>query len=249
MRGSPRGSRRTGRIEAADRDLLITTFDRLQARLDELAPADRFVVLHGSPHSYNVLLVDDEPGFIDFETACLGPRRMGRSTFGLAGRLILHGFDAGRASLALPGHGQRKDCDTVYGRDRPWRHARARSVSPCKRQGKRREEHSMYDWKQLLARNEQWRRDDADWERRSEPSAPAFAPATQAQIAHEEARLGVRLPPSLRSFYLHSNGYGRVGDFIWAVRPVEHIGWMRDVEPSCTTSSSRTIPRRRAASS
>jgi hypothetical protein len=89
----------------------------------------------------------------------------------------------------------------------------------------------MYDWKQLLARNEQWRRDGADWERRSEPSPAAFAPATQAQIAHEEARLEVRLPPSLRSFYLHSNGYGRVGDFIWTVRPVEQIGWMRDVEP------------------
>jgi aminoglycoside phosphotransferase (APT) family kinase protein len=60
-------------LKAIDRELLITTFDRLQARLDVLAPADRFVVLHGSPHSYNVLLVDNEPVFIDFETTCLGP--------------------------------------------------------------------------------------------------------------------------------------------------------------------------------
>jgi Ser/Thr protein kinase RdoA (MazF antagonist) len=60
-------------LTAADRDLLSSTFDRLLARLNELAPTDRFVVLHGSPHSYNVLLADDEPVFIDFETACTGP--------------------------------------------------------------------------------------------------------------------------------------------------------------------------------
>lgn len=60
-------------LKPVDRDLLITAYDRLQTRLDELAPADRFVVLHGSPHSYNVLLVDDDPVFIDFETACRGP--------------------------------------------------------------------------------------------------------------------------------------------------------------------------------
>jgi hypothetical protein len=60
-------------LQAVDRDLLIATFDRLQTRLDALAPADRFAVLHGSPHSYNVLLVDKEPVFIDFETTCLGP--------------------------------------------------------------------------------------------------------------------------------------------------------------------------------
>jgi len=60
-------------LERVDRDLLVTTFDRLQARRDDLGPADRFVVLHGSPHSYNVLLVNNEPTFIDFETTCLGP--------------------------------------------------------------------------------------------------------------------------------------------------------------------------------
>lgn len=39
------------------------------------------------------------------------------------------------------------------------------------------------------------------------------------------------LPPSLRSFYLHSNGHGAVGNFIWTVRSVEQIGWLRDLEP------------------
>ena len=31
------------------------------------------VVIHGSPHPYNVLLADGEPRFIDFETASIGP--------------------------------------------------------------------------------------------------------------------------------------------------------------------------------
>jgi hypothetical protein len=60
-------------LSEADRRLLATVFDRLKVYLDELAPAGSHVVLHGSPHSYNVLLVDDEPVFIDFETACTGP--------------------------------------------------------------------------------------------------------------------------------------------------------------------------------
>jgi thiamine kinase-like enzyme len=30
-------------------------------------------VIHGSPHPFNILLVDDEPRFIDFETTCIGP--------------------------------------------------------------------------------------------------------------------------------------------------------------------------------
>ena len=95
----------------------------------------------------------------------------------------------------------------------------------------------MYDWKQLLARCERWGRDRAEWERSARPEITsdrlpaAFAPATESQIAREEARLGVRLPPSLRSFYLHSNGHGVVGNFIWDVRSVEQLGWLRDVEP------------------
>jgi Ser/Thr protein kinase RdoA (MazF antagonist) len=56
-----------------DRRLLVTTFDRLKLELDVLAPPDSYVVLHGSPHTYNVLLVCGEPRFIDFETACIGP--------------------------------------------------------------------------------------------------------------------------------------------------------------------------------
>jgi hypothetical protein len=56
-----------------DRNMLLNTLDRLLARMDRLAPADRFVAIHGAPHPYNVLLVGGEPVFIDFETVCLGP--------------------------------------------------------------------------------------------------------------------------------------------------------------------------------
>ncbi|HKQ15837.1 MAG TPA: SMI1/KNR4 family protein [Steroidobacteraceae bacterium] len=94
-----------------------------------------------------------------------------------------------------------------------------------------------YDWQQLLARCEQWGRARAEWERSkgheltADQLPSARAPATEVQIAREEARLGVRLPPSLRSFYLQSNGHGVVTSFVYAVRSVEQIGWMRDVEP------------------
>jgi hypothetical protein len=60
-------------LPEADRHLLATTFNRLEAALDELAPPDSHVVLHGAPHTYNVLLVGGQPLFIDFETACTGP--------------------------------------------------------------------------------------------------------------------------------------------------------------------------------
>ena len=39
-------------------------------RLDDTRES---AVLHGSPHRFNILSVDGEPYFIDFETICLGP--------------------------------------------------------------------------------------------------------------------------------------------------------------------------------
>ena len=95
----------------------------------------------------------------------------------------------------------------------------------------------VYDWKSLLARCERWSRERAEWRRgkghqvTADQLPAAAAPATEAQIAREEARLGVPLPPSLRSFYLQSNGHGVVGNFIRAIRSVEQLGWLRDVEP------------------
>jgi hypothetical protein len=54
----------------ADRSLLADALDELTPQLQE-APAQ---VLHGSPHEFNILLVDGHPRFIDFETVCTGPR-------------------------------------------------------------------------------------------------------------------------------------------------------------------------------
>jgi Ser/Thr protein kinase RdoA (MazF antagonist) len=56
-----------------DRQLLADTFDSLQRELDARSPREAHGVIHGSPHAYNVLCVDGEPRFIDFETVCTGP--------------------------------------------------------------------------------------------------------------------------------------------------------------------------------
>jgi hypothetical protein len=93
------------------------------------------------------------------------------------------------------------------------------------------------DWKRVFSHCERWGREYAEWQRgKGHPigagQLPArFAPATETQIAREEARLGVHLPPSLRSFYLQSNGHGVVGSFIWSVRSVGELGWLREAQP------------------
>jgi hypothetical protein len=66
-------AKRLWALPATDRQLLIRVFDHLFKRLDVESFAETHVVIHGSPHPYNVLLVDGEPRFIDFETTCTGP--------------------------------------------------------------------------------------------------------------------------------------------------------------------------------
>lgn len=56
--------------------------------------------------------------------------------------------------------------------------------------------------------------------------------ASKTAIRQAEARLGVSLPPSLRSFYLASNGWRTVGCFIYEVLAVEKIGWCSELEPN-----------------
>jgi hypothetical protein len=57
-------------LTTADRIMLTEVLDRSQ-QIAELSACQR--ALHGSPHGFNVLMVDDEPRFIDFETVCYGP--------------------------------------------------------------------------------------------------------------------------------------------------------------------------------
>jgi Ser/Thr protein kinase RdoA (MazF antagonist) len=64
---------RLSELRDVDRHLLRDTFDRLRIRLQTLSPDETHMVIHGSPHPYNVLTVDGEPRFIDFETTCIGP--------------------------------------------------------------------------------------------------------------------------------------------------------------------------------
>ena len=58
-----------------------------------------------------------------------------------------------------------------------------------------------------------------------------FQPASEAAISMAEERLGRRLPPSLRTFYGVSNGWGMTGSVIFEVLPVERIGWLKDLHP------------------
>jgi Phosphotransferase enzyme family len=60
-------------VSESDRHLLVTTFSRLEDELNVLAPEPSHQVIHGSPHSYNVLRVGNEARFIDWETTCTGP--------------------------------------------------------------------------------------------------------------------------------------------------------------------------------
>ena len=55
-------------LSKADRQLLLRA---LQDR--GLEESRRATVIHGSPHRFNILSVNEKPRFIDFETVCLGP--------------------------------------------------------------------------------------------------------------------------------------------------------------------------------
>jgi hypothetical protein len=52
-----------------------------------------------------------------------------------------------------------------------------------------------------------------------------YPPATEAEIAGAEARLGVRLPPSYRAFLATTNGWREAGFFIHKLWPVQEIEW------------------------
>lgn len=58
-----------------------------------------------------------------------------------------------------------------------------------------------------------------------------FASATEEQILTAEARIGKRLPPSLRNFYAVTNGWRDVIFYIWDILPVEQLGWLKDMYP------------------
>jgi hypothetical protein len=54
-----------------------------------------------------------------------------------------------------------------------------------------------------------------------------YPPATDEQIAAAEARLGVTLPPSYKTFLKVTNGWRQTGGAVERLLPVEEIDWMR----------------------
>ncbi|MEU8899328.1 SMI1/KNR4 family protein [Nocardia sp. NPDC048505] len=59
-----------------------------------------------------------------------------------------------------------------------------------------------------------------------------YAPAGEADVGAVEQRLGLRLPPSYRSFLLTTNGWRHAGEFVWKMRDTTNLGWLRELEPS-----------------
>jgi hypothetical protein len=53
-----------------------------------------------------------------------------------------------------------------------------------------------------------------------------FEPATEEQVLAAEARLGRRLPPSLRSFLLITNGWKDAGNFIYRLAGTDELAWL-----------------------
>jgi hypothetical protein len=61
----------TPALSETDRNLLTTTFRTVTGAIGERGAAEQ--LLHGEPHSGNVLNTREGPLFIDFETCCRGP--------------------------------------------------------------------------------------------------------------------------------------------------------------------------------
>jgi hypothetical protein len=58
-----------------------------------------------------------------------------------------------------------------------------------------------------------------------------FPAATESEVAQAESRLGAKLPPTLREFYLVSNGWRQIDDFIYEIVPVQKLNWFRELDP------------------
>ncbi|MGH3387709.1 MAG: SMI1/KNR4 family protein [Actinomadura sp.] len=57
-----------------------------------------------------------------------------------------------------------------------------------------------------------------------------FDGAGEGRLAALEQRLGIRLPPSYRSFLAVSDGWLNIGPFMWTMRISGDVGWLRDAD-------------------
>ncbi|MFD9407437.1 SMI1/KNR4 family protein [Streptomyces sp. NPDC059989] len=93
-----------------------------------------------------------------------------------------------------------------------------------------------FEWRPFLERwGGEWA-DAYDPERDGRPGAEerraarrlGREPADEVRIAAAEARLGVTLPPSLRSFLAVTDGWHMAGNFVWRLAGCEDIAWCGD---------------------
>ncbi|MFE0447318.1 SMI1/KNR4 family protein [Streptomyces fungicidicus] len=92
-----------------------------------------------------------------------------------------------------------------------------------------------FDWQRFLRRwQEEWVPDEDDAEELAEGGttladlALAAPPATEAEIAAAEERLGTRLPPSYRAFLGASNGWRLDEGSIYRLGAAHEVGWFGD---------------------
>ncbi|MDZ4850117.1 MAG: SMI1/KNR4 family protein [Pirellulaceae bacterium] len=98
---------------------------------------------------------------------------------------------------------------------------------------------NTYDWKEFLTEYSANLLKDPLLERRARIPEYArsstwlgFPPAADQDIFDAEERLQIKLPPSLKAFYMVSNGWAVAGNFINSILPVEEIDWLRKLNPA-----------------
>ncbi|MFD4634385.1 SMI1/KNR4 family protein [Streptomyces sp. NPDC058284] len=96
------------------------------------------------------------------------------------------------------------------------------------------------DWRSFLARwSREWAdaqvsdltEDGASARRDDEPPNTrrlAFPPASEEKILALEQRLGLRLPPSYRTFLAVSDGWRHAGGFVWLLAGTDQVRWHED---------------------
>lgn len=57
-----------------------------------------------------------------------------------------------------------------------------------------------------------------------------YPPASEEELSQVENRIGVKLPPSYRSFLAISNGWRYPSYFVYDLMPASKIGWFRDLQ-------------------
>ncbi|TDC66740.1 SMI1/KNR4 family protein, partial [Streptomyces hainanensis] len=82
-------------------------------------------------------------------------------------------------------------------------------------------------WRPFL---ERWSRERVLVEGTASEGWLGFPPASEEAVLAAEARLGRRLPPSLREFLLVTDGWREAGPFIYRLAGAAELAWLRDTD-------------------